>query len=173
MNPYKTVEVIPFRDELAHSFEALNREWIERFFTVEEADLVAFRDPFGIIVQPGGQIFFVVAGDDVLGTCAVIRHEEGVYELAKMAVSPLAQGRGYGGLLVEAVIAFARKAGASKLMLLSNTRLPSALRLYEKHGFRYVPVTEGHHYSRVDVQMELGFGDAAEVEVVADDEESM
>jgi putative acetyltransferase len=155
MNPSKTVEVIPFRDELARSFEALNREWIERYFTVEEADLVAFRDPSGMIVEPGGQIFFVVAGDEALGTCAVVRHEGGVYELAKMAVSPRAQGLGYGDLLVLAVIAFAREAGALKLMLLSNSRLRPALRLYEKHGFRHVPVAEGHHYSRVDVQMEL------------------
>ena len=84
-----------------------------------------------------------------------MRHGGGVYELAKMAVSPRAQGRGYGDLLVGAAVEFARAAGAEVLMLLSNSRLQTALRLYEKHGFRHVPVSAGRHYARVDVQMEL------------------
>jgi 8-oxo-dGTP diphosphatase len=72
-----------------------------------------------------------------------------------MAVSPEAQGRGYGNLLIEVAIEFARSAGAETLMLLSNSRLGPALRLYEKYGFRHVPVSPDHEYSRVDVQMEL------------------
>ena len=76
-----------------------------------------------------------------------------------MAVAPRAQGRGYSNLLARAAIEFARKAGAQTLMLLSNSRLGPALRLYEKHGFKYVPVSDTHEYSRVDVQMELTFSD--------------
>jgi GNAT superfamily N-acetyltransferase len=155
MDPFTNVEVVPFRNELAYYFAELNREWIERYFVVEKADLVVFADPFATIVEPGGQIFFVTAGGKALGTCAVIRHDKRVYELAKMAVSPEAQGRGYGNLLIEAAIEFARKSGAETLMLLSNSRLGPALRLYEKYGFQHVPVSPDHQYSRVDVQMEL------------------
>ena len=100
-------------------------------------------------------------GGDVVGTCAVIRHSDRLYELAKMAVSPQAQGRGCGGLLVEAAIAFARQAGAEVLMLVSNSRLEPALRLYAKHGFRQVPVQGTHGYARVDVQMERDLRTAA------------
>jgi putative acetyltransferase len=149
------VEVVPFRSEYASSFAALNREWIERYFVIEEADLAIFKDPFAAIVKPGGQIFFAILGNEVLGTCAVIRQDSRVYELAKMAVSPFAQGRGLGSRLIKAAISFARTAGAETLMLLSNSRLEPALRLYEKSGFRYVPVSHAHDYSRVDVQMEL------------------
>ena len=159
MRPSGTVVVVPFRDDLAQHFAALNREWIERYFVIEEADVVVFKDPRGTIVEPGGQIFFVISDEDVVGACAVIRHDSRVYELAKMAVAPRAQGRGYSNLLANAVIEFARKAGAQTLMLLSNSRLEPALRLYEKHGFKYVPVGDAHEYSRVDVQMELTFGD--------------
>ena len=155
MNNGETVAVVPFRDELAHHFAALNREWIERYFAIENADLIVFKDPRATVVEPGGQIFFVVLAGDVLGTCAVIRHDSSNYELAKMAVSPRAQGRGYGSLLVQAAIEFARDAGAQILTLLSNSRLRPALHLYEKHGFRYVPVSEAHEYTRVDVQMEF------------------
>ena len=151
----ENVEVVPFRNELAHYFSKLNREWIERYFVVEKADLVVFENPFATIVEPGGQIFFVISAGKALGTCAVIRHDSEIYELAKMAVSPEAQGRGYGNLLAAAAIEFARSAGAKTLMLLSNSRLGPALRLYEKHGFHHVPVSPDHEYSRVDVQMEL------------------
>ena len=98
----------------------------------------------------------------MFGTCAVIRCNSKLYELAKMAVSPTARGRGYGDLLVERAIEFARAEGAETVMLLSNSRLEPALRLYKKHGFRYVPVSTPHHYSRVDVQMELSLVRRAE-----------
>jgi putative acetyltransferase len=159
MHPSGTVVVVPFRDDLAQYFAALNREWIEHYFVLEEADLTVFKDPRGTIVEPGGQIFFVISDGDVVGACAVIRHDNRVYELAKMAVAHRAQGRGYSNLLAKAAIEFARKAGAQTLMLLSNSRLGPALRLYEKHGFKYVPVNDAHEYSRVDVQMELTFSD--------------
>jgi GNAT superfamily N-acetyltransferase len=72
-----------------------------------------------------------------------------------MAVTEKAQGRGYSKLLMERAISFAREAGAERLILLSNTRLESAIALYEKFGFRAVPITEAEEYRRVDIQMEL------------------
>ncbi|PYS67204.1 MAG: GNAT family N-acetyltransferase, partial [Acidobacteria bacterium] len=119
------------------------------------ADRTVFSDPFKTIVEPGGQIFFVVSDGKVFGTCAVMRLSDGIYELAKMAVAAEARGRGYGDLLIEAAIDFARQEGAERLILLSNTRLKPAIALYEKHGFRSVPITDAHEYSRVDIQMEL------------------
>jgi GNAT superfamily N-acetyltransferase len=151
----ETARVVSWRPELRADFERLNLEWIERWFAVEEEDRKAFADPAGRIVGPGGQIFFVVDEQGVRGTCAVIRHDAGTFELAKMAVEPSAQGRGYGDRLVEAAIAFARGAEARRLMLVSNTRLGPALNLYRKHGFRDVPLDPGNGYSRADIQLEL------------------
>ena len=148
-------EVVRFSSELSPYFESLNRAWIEKYFEIEEADLTVFGDPFKEIVEPSGQIFFVVSGGAVLGTCAVMRLSDDVYELAKMAVAAEARGRGYGDLLIEAAINFAKQSGAKRLMLLSNTRLNPAIALYRKHGFESVPITDAHDYSRVDIQMEL------------------
>ena len=147
--------VLGFTPELATHFEALNREWIENYFEIEEADLEVFRDPYREIVEPGGQIFFVVNNGAVLGTCAVMRLNESTYELAKMAVSPNAQGRGYSNLLMKSAISFAREQGAARLILLSNTRLAPAIALYRKFGFEPVPITDAEEYKRVDIQMEL------------------
>jgi len=155
MSEFHLVEVTRYSSELAKHFESLNREWIEEYFVIEEADRVIFADPFKQIVEPGGQVFFVVSEGEVLGTCAVIRLSDQVYELAKMAVKSEARGRGYGDLLIVSAIQFATEAGAERLILLSNTRLHPAIALYEKHGFRSVPITDAHDYSRVDIQMEL------------------
>ena len=152
---FKPVEVVRFRPELASHFESLNREWIEEYFEIEEADLTIFADPFKQIIEPGGEIFFVIAEGKVVGTCAVIRLHHRIYELAKMAVSSQARGHGYGDLLIESVIEFAKQAGAERLILVSNTRLKPAIALYEKHGFKAVPITNAEDYKRVDIQMEL------------------
>ena len=92
MSDFNVTQVVRFTGELAPHFEALNREWIEKYFEIEEADLAVFANPFKEIVEPGGQIFFVVMNGEALGTCAVMRLDEGTYELAKMAVSSKAQG---------------------------------------------------------------------------------
>ena len=155
MSNSDSVEVVPFQPELAQHFEALNREWIEKYFVIEDADLLVFANPFEEIVAPGGQVFFAVVNGRVLGTCAVLKLSSDVFELAKMAVSSEARGRGYGDRLIEAAIDYAHGSGAQRLILLSNTLLKPAIALYEKHGFRSVPITDAHNYSRVDIQMEL------------------
>jgi N-acetylglutamate synthase-like GNAT family acetyltransferase len=155
MSSFRLAEVVRFTPQLASHFESLNREWIEKYFEIEEGDLKVFRDPFKEIVQPGGQIFFVIFDGEVLGTCAVMKLNAQTYELAKMAVSTKAQGRGYSKLLMISAIEFARENGAERLILLSNTRLGAAIALYEKFGFRSVPITDAEEYKRVDIQMEL------------------
>ena len=152
---FNPVEVVRFRPDLAQCFESLNREWIEEYFEIEDADLVIFADPFREIVEPGGQIFFVIAESKAVGTCAVVRLNDQVFELAKMAVSSEARGRGCGDLLISSVINFAKEARAERLILISNTQLKPAIALYEKHGFKSVPITNAEDYKRVDIQMEL------------------
>ena len=49
---FPTPQVVPFRTDLANYFGALNRDWIERYFVVEEADLIVFNDPLAAIVEP-------------------------------------------------------------------------------------------------------------------------
>lgn len=145
--------VVPYRREYRVDFERLNRAWIEQYFQVEDADREVFRDPESAILEPGGEIFFVVENGEVLGTCAIIPHQPGVYEIAKMAVSPAARGRGYGDLLMEATVDFARGAGATKVVIVSNTVLTTAIRLYEKHGFLRVPL-EHERFARANIRLE-------------------
>ena len=146
--------VVTYRKEFRAAFEQLNRAWIERYFVLEDADRELFSDPEAKILAHGGQIFFVVDATGVLGTCAVLRHSAEEYEIAKMAVAPSARGRGLGDLLMEAAVRFARDHGARKVVIVSNTMLGPALRLYRKHGFIEVPLANDARYRRANIRME-------------------
>jgi putative acetyltransferase len=152
------LRVVPYREDFRAAFEQLNRDWIETYFVLEDADRAVFADPAGAILQPGGQIFFVVEGDTVLGTCAVLRHSPSECEIAKMAVAPAARGRGLGDLLMEAAVDFARLIGARRVAIVSNTVLAPALRLYRKHGFVEVPLESDGRYQRANIRLERDLG---------------
>jgi ribosomal protein S18 acetylase RimI-like enzyme len=149
------VTVVPYREEFRAAFEQLNRDWIEMYFVLEDPDREVFRDPQAKILAAGGQIFFVLEDGEVQGTCAVIRHAAGECEIAKMAVAPGARGRGFGDRLMDAAIDFASTAGARKVVIVSNTVLEPAIRLYQKHGFARVPLADDERYRRADIRLEL------------------
>lgn len=148
------IEIVPYRDEFRSAFERLNRDWIELYFVLEDADREVLGDPRRKIIAPGGQVFFVLERGEVVGTCAVLRHNAEDYEIAKMAVSPSARGRGFGDILMEAAVAFASEAGASRVIIVSNTVLEPAIRLYRKHGFVEVPMDVGGRYRRANIRLE-------------------
>ena len=149
-----SLSILDYQPVHQPAFRALNHEWISYYFTLEPIDNEMLDDPQGYILNPGGHIFMASYDGDLVGTCALINEHGGVYELAKMAVSPRAQGLGIGWALGIAVLDKARELGASRVELLSNSRLTPALRLYEKLGFRHVPVPPTL-YQRTDVKMVL------------------
>lgn len=147
--------VVRYREELRDAFERLNRDWIETYFTLEPADRELLGDPQRNIIDPGGQVFFVLEQGEVQGTCAVLRHSDVECEIAKMAVARAARGRGYGDLLMECSLAFAREIGSQRVVIVSNTVLAPAIRLYRKHGFVPVPLAADGRYLRANIRLEL------------------
>jgi N-acetylglutamate synthase-like GNAT family acetyltransferase len=108
----------------------------------------------GVSSYTGGYIFSLVSEGEVLGVCALFSEGSGTYELARMAVKPQHQGKGFGNALISACLAKLSEIGASKVYLVSNTKLESAIALYKKYGFK--TVHEGQHpvYSRANIVME-------------------
>ena len=147
--------VVPYREAFQGAFERLNREWIETYFVLEPADRETLGDPRRTILDPGGQVFFVLEWGEPQGTCAVIRHSDEECEIAKMAVAPSARGRGYGDLLMQASLAFAREIDSRRIVIVSNTVLEPAIRLYQKHGFVQVPLASDGRYRRANIRLEL------------------
>ncbi|OON71017.1 GNAT family N-acetyltransferase [Hymenobacter sp. CRA2] len=152
--PVASVDILPYQPEHRAAFRDLNVEWITRYFALEDLDRRMLDDPEGYILAPGGYIFMARHQGELVGTCALIKEHEGVYELAKMAVTPAAQGLGIGWLLGQAAIQKAREIGAHEIELLSNRKLAPALSLYRKLGFVEAPLPASE-YQRADIRMVL------------------
>ncbi len=145
--------IVPWQPGYGDAFARLNLEWIEKYFQVEELDRKYLDDPQGSILAAGGEIFYAVRGDVVVGTAAAIPMTPGVFELGKMAVVPSEQGRGLGRRLVDHVVRYARGIGAEALELMTNSGLAPALALYHSTGFVREPLPHGQVYERGDVYM--------------------
>lgn len=150
----QSIEIIDYLPEFHDDFKRLNYEWIEKYFKLEEADHQSLNHPDAKILQPGGHIYMARNNDEIVGTCALIKIDDNTYELAKMAVTEKARGKGIGWLLGQAVINKARKLGAKKVLIESNTVLEPAINLYQKLGFRKI-VGQPSPYERCNIQMEL------------------
>ena len=135
-------------------FAALNAAWIEELHYLEESDKLMVAQP-EIYTQNGNHVFSVHIEDEVAGACALKKHEDGRYELTKMAVDPKFQGRGIGQQIMSAVEGYAKdELGLDYLFLLSNTKNEAALRLYARNG--WTVNHEGPHpvYARANIGME-------------------
>lgn len=136
-----------------HAFAALNREWLERYFSIEPEDERLFASPEETILAPGGYIIFAQVDGELVGTAALVKREDG-YEFSKMAVSPRYQGLGLGRKIAEGLIAQAREIGLPFIRLMSNTALQPAIRLYESLGFKVIPLNNTL-YVRSNIAMRL------------------
>ena len=149
------VQVSRFKPQHFESFVQLNYQWIETYFTVEKMDREQLENPKEKILDIGGEIFFVLEGNQVVGTCAMVPHGEKGFELAKMAVHPSSRGKGYGDLLMIAAIDWAKEHKVKQITILSNTILEPAIKLYKKHGFEVVHLGPHPDYARCNIEMIL------------------
>ena len=159
LEKFQSVSVVDFDDKYAEDFGRLNYEWIAKYYTVEEHDHDQLDDPRQYIIDRGGQIFFALVNDEVVGTVAMIRVNYDVFELAKMAVSPQFQGYKIGERLMQACVDFAKHEGAAVIFLESNTKQFAAVNLYRKFGFKETPLDPNSLYARANIRMELAVDD--------------
>lgn len=149
------MEIITFQPEYANDFKDLNLAWLKKYFCVEPHDEEVLGKPDKYIIQPGGNIFFVKEENEIIGTVALMKMDEGVFELTKMAVTPEAQGKKTGQKLLDFTIKYARQQGWDRLIIYSNRKLENAIYIYKKYGFKEIPIEENNPYARGDIKMEL------------------
>jgi GNAT superfamily N-acetyltransferase len=149
------VTIVAFDEQYASDFATLNFEWIDKYFHIEAYDREVLTNPKKYILNPGGHILFAVIDGKAVGTVALIKREEGVFELSKMAVTQNYKGLRIGQKLMYACIDFAGQNGIKRLFLDSNTKQVPALTLYRKVGFKEIPVPEDSPYERCNIRMEL------------------
>jgi GNAT superfamily N-acetyltransferase len=109
------------------------------------------------VLDGGGRLWIAEKDDRTVGSIAMVDAEPGTGQLRWFLVVPEARGTGLGKRLLDEALAYARERGFRRLYLWSFADLDSALRLYERAGFR---VTERKtHFiwgaERTEVRMDL------------------
>ncbi len=107
---------LEFFGEKPHGFEDM------------EAELFQYREPTGT--------FLVLTDDErVVGTGAIRRLDDETCELKRMWFLPPYRGRGYGMMMSEMLLDFARAAGYRRIRLDSAEILTAAHKMYLRLGF--------------------------------------
>jgi putative acetyltransferase len=150
----ESIEIIEYASKYHSDFRKLNLEWLDQYNLTESHDLMVLDDPKGTILDRGGFIWLAKAGDEIIGSAALMNEGHGIFELAKMSVTKDWQGKGISKMLIETCLKKAKEIGVKKLTLFSNHQLQTALKLYEKYGFKNVEVKDSP-FATADVKMEL------------------
>lgn len=147
------MEIVEFEPHHAEVFHRLNEAWISKHFVLEAKDLEALTDPKGQIIDKGGRIFMALKDGRPVGCVALLKMDDGGYEVAKMTVSEDLRGSGLGRLLMQRCIDAGAEMGAKRLYLETNSSLGPALGLYRAMGFKDLAPVETP-YARADVFMQ-------------------
>ena len=147
------VEIIDFTNDLKDHIKILNYEWLNKYFRIEKRDELSLSNPKEEIIDKGGMIFYAKLNNEIVGTASLIKKNNQVFELGKMAVAGHVQGYKIGTLLLEHCLNTLKENNVEKCILYSNTKLESAIHLYRKYGFLEIELESGV-YERANIKME-------------------
>ena len=147
------ISIKEYESKFDIDFFVLNKAWIEESWILEESDKKDLLNPKKII-DNGGQVFFAVDNQITIGTVAMIKSSNNIFELAKMTVKEDYRGKGVANMLMNQCIDFANQNNANEIFLISNDSLKIARNLYDKYGFIEV-VLDSPKYKRGNVKMVL------------------
>lgn len=149
-----TVDIIDYAPEYCDDFSRLNAEWMTTYFGKKMDNHLD--NPEETIISKGGFILFAKVGDEIIGTCAILKENNKLYEIADMAVTPQYRGKHIGKRLLSAAVDKVRKAGARQVYLVTSSKLTASLELYRTYGFRETGMdAELSVYEGSDVKMML------------------
>ena len=147
------MQIVDFEPAHAEAFRTLNEAWISKYFALEAKDREVLGDPQGKIIAKGGRVYMALHDSEPVGCVALMKMDDGGYEVAKMTVSETLRGSGLGRLLMQRCIDAGAELGATRLYLETNSTLGPALGLYRAMGFKDLAPTDTP-YARADVFME-------------------
>ena len=146
------VEIIDYEDRYKQALEDISLPWLLEYDLLEPVDLEMLADPHRFIAG-GGRVLLARVKDEIVGMVMPELQGEGVCEALKFGVKEEYREQGIGTALMEAVIGAARDAGQKTIVVTSNHKLKSALRIYEKLGFEYVTYSD-KWFQLSDIRME-------------------
>ena len=148
------IEIIAYDDKYQPDFKRINLEYLDKFHLTESHDLEILDDPKGNVLDRDGFIWLARSGEEIVGTVGIMNEGHDIFELIKMCVAEDWRGKGISKLLIEVCLEKVKELEGKKLILFSNHQLQTALKLYEKYGFKNVEVTNSP-FETADVKMEL------------------
>ena len=91
--------------------------------------------------RPGRAYYVLLDGETVVGGVGVAEFEDlpGGCELQKLYLAPALRGQGLGSRMIRFIEARARELGYRQIYLETHTALSTALRAYERAGYRPIP----------------------------------
>ena len=84
---------------------------------------------------PDTTVFIAREAGQAVACGALKRHAGGVGEVKRMYTRPSHRGRKIGAMIVDQVVALARREGLRRLVLETGDRHPAAWTVYERAGF--------------------------------------
>lgn len=156
------MKVIKYQPKYKDDFVRLNRAWIEKYFKMEQEDYVVLNNVDKLIAN-GAMVFFAVENNIVLATGMTMLINNNDWEICKLAADENYRERGAGSAVFKACMEYAKKQGAKKLVVVSNRGLKPALHIYQKFGFKEIPMDNTHDYERGDIQFEYIIKDEKQV----------
>lgn len=147
------MKVIPFIEKYRQDFIDINTNWIvSNFGALEEHDIESFKS-IDEQMQAGAMIFFAVENDTVLATCMTAPMEGSTWEICKLGANKNVPHKGAGSAVFEMSMKWALSHGAERLFIVTNTKLKTALHIYEKYGFKEIKLMD-YGYARGNIAFE-------------------
>ena len=148
------IDIVAYKPEYQSYWEKLNRDWIKVFFEIEPFDEYVLQNPEEAILKDGGAILIALFNGEVAGTVGLRKLSDQTFEFTKMTVAEDFRRKGIAEAMCYASFKKAKELGAISVILYSNRLQAAAIKLYEKIGFKHLPV-ETTVYKRADVKMEI------------------
>lgn len=145
--------IIPYDKAYRDDFIRLNTQWLKRFYMIEPFDQHTM-DHVDELVENGAMVYFAVENGIVLATCMTMPLSDDVWEMCKFAAVNQYTGTGAGTAVFQACMTYAIAHGAKTLSLISCRALHHAIHIYQKLGFREVPLNKAFWGSKkADIEM--------------------
>ena len=149
----KELQIKAYEDKYHKKFRDISLDWLLKYDLYEEPDGSLLDHPREYLDR-GASIFLAHFKDEIVGTVSVnpISHSE--CEILKLGVVDTYKGLGIGEKLMRVCIETCQAKEVKLITLETNSKLESAIRLYEKLGFVHVELKDSC-YAAADVKMEL------------------
>ncbi|CAN5150179.1 GNAT family N-acetyltransferase [soil metagenome] len=145
-----SISIEPARQPDVERLLRLGEEFALSLYPAEECFLL----DVGELERPGVSVFVARVDGEALGMAALVAKGDGSAEVKRVFVEDRARGQGLAGELLAAVEAAGRDAGVRVIQLETGPRSVAAIALYEKRGYRHIPLFGQYVGSASSVCME-------------------